>query len=146
MENIIAAVILIVAMAAIVGLTIHNMKKTNKNLTIDEFLNVYHDELIGVLQDVVALLLINIDEFVDKESYEKAIISTTIMKLEENCAEFGVDTSLFNLFNKDTLTDMLYSLLHSEKLKVFLNSVPKTVIEAKPELYDEVVVTAAHEE
>lgn len=143
MENIIAAAILVVAMACIICLTVYKMHRNNKNLTVDDFLNMYYDELIGLLQDVVALLLINIDEFDDKESYEKTIISTTIAKLEENCADFGIDTSLFNLFNREILTDKLYTLLHSEKLKVFLNAVPKDVIETKPELYDNDIIDAA---
>ena len=144
MDNIIATIIFIAAIAGIIALVAYKMYKNNNNsLTVDEFLAVHYDSVVGALQDVVALLLINIDNYPDKESYEKAIINTTIVKLEENCEAFGIGTGIFDIVNKDALTDGLYDILHKEKVNVFANTVPNIVIEAKPELYDTEVIEAA---
>lgn len=143
MDNIIATIIFILAIAGMIALVAYKMYKNNNNsLTVDEFLTVHYDSVVGALQDVVALLLINIDNFPDKESYEKAIINATIVKLEENCEAFGINAAIFDIVNKDALTDGLYDILYKEKINIFTNTLPNLVIEAKPELYDNEVVEA----
>ena len=144
MENIIAVIIFIIAIVGIIALAAYKMyKNNNKTLTIDEFLKEYYDNLINALQDVVSLLLIKIDNYPDKETYEKAIISTTLEKLNENCIEFGIDATILNLFDSEILTNMLYNLLHNEEIFIFSSTVPKDVMQAKPELYDESVIEAS---
>ena len=144
MDNILATIILILAITGMIALTVYKMYKNNNNsLTVDEFLAVHYDSVVGALQDVVALLLINIDNYPDKESYEKAIINTTIVKLEENCDAFGISAGIFDIVNKDALTNGLYDILHKEKVNVFTNTIPNAVIEAKPELYDTEVIEAS---
>lgn len=144
MDNIIGVLIFILAVTGMIVLVAYKMYKSNNNsLTIDEFLAVHYDNVVGALQDVVGLLLINIDDYSDKESYEKAIINTTIIKLEENCEAFGINSGILDIIDKDALTDGLYDILHKEKVNVFTNTVPNIIIEAKPELYDTEVIEAA---
>lgn len=143
MESIIASVIFIVAMAAIVGLVVYKTNRKNKEFTFEEFIDMYYDNFISILQDVVYILLINVDNFNSKEEYEKTIISTTIEKIYENCTEFGIDSTLLNLFDRSAVTDALYGILHDEEIIVFSGTVPKDTLEAKPNLYSEDVIAAA---
>lgn len=139
MENIIASCILIMAVAGIIALTVYKFRKQNKEITIEEFIGIYYENIIAALQDVVELLQINLDEFDDKESYDKAIISTTIDKLKENASEFGIDTALLDIFNTDALTDAIYGIFCEEEEKVF-SVIGYEAMSSTPELYNPSVV------
>lgn len=133
-ENIIASCIFITVIAAIVGLTVYKMKKQYKDFTIEQFIDYYYDNIINALQSVVLLLQINIDEFEDKESYDKVIIATTLTKLKENASEFGIDTKLLNILNIDTLTEAIYGLFCEEEATVF-SVIGSEKMNASPALY-----------
>lgn len=141
-DNYIAALVLLLCVIICIAVIIYKRKKNNQDISLDTFLSMYQQNLINVLQDVVELLMVNIDSFETKEEYERAIISTTITKLEENCEEFGINPVFFKLINKDMLSDILYSLLYTNKLNIFLNSLSKETAEATPALFDKEVVAA----
>lgn len=142
--NIIAVGILVAAVLAIIGVRIYTMRKNNVNITFDEFISMYSEQIIKVLQDVIVLLQINVEEFEDKETYEKTIISTTIDMLKENSAEFGIDAKLINLFDTDNLTEIVYTIFTGNLVKVF-SVIDADKITAKPELYESEVVAALSE-
>ena len=142
--NIIAVGILVAAVLAIIGVRIYTMRKNNVNITFDEFISMYSEQIIKVLQDVIVLLQINVDEFEDKEAYEKTIISTTIDMLKENSAEFGIDAKLVNLFDTDNLTEIVYTIFNGNLVKVF-SVIDADKIVAKSELYESEVVAALSE-
>lgn len=141
-DNYIAALVLLLCAIICIAVIVYKRKKNNQDISLDTFLSMYQQNLINVLQDVVELLMVNIDSFETKEEYERAIISTTITKLEENCEEFGINPVFFKLINKDMLSDILYSLLYTNKLSIFLNSLSKETAEAAPALFDKEVVAA----
>ena len=141
-DNYIAALVLLLCVIICIAVIVYKRKKNNQDVSLDAFLSMYQQNLINVLQDVVELLMVNIDSFETKEEYERAIISTTITKLEENCEEFGINPVFFKLINKDMLSDILYSLLYTNKLSIFLNSLSKETAEAAPALFDKEVVDA----
>ena len=142
--NIIAVGILVAAVLAIIGVRIYTMRKNNVNITFDEFISMYSEQITKVLQDVIVLLQINVEEFEDKETYEKTIISTTIDMLKENSAEFGIDAKLINLFDTDNLTEIVYTIFTGNLVKVF-SVIDADKITAKPELYESEVVAALSE-
>ena len=143
--NIIAVGILALAVFAIIGIRIYTIsKKQEKPLTFDEFMNIYGGQLIKVLQDTIVILQININEFQNKEQYEKAIISTTITKLKDHAKEFGIEQDIINLFSTVALTDMLYTFLHWNPVEVFSCLTPH-YINDNIELYDNEVAAALTE-
>lgn len=142
--NIIAVGVLVAAVLAIIGVRIYTMRKNNVTITFDDFISMYSEQIIKVLQDVIVLLQINVDEFEDKETYEKTIISTTIDMLKENSAEFGIDAKLINLFDTDNLTEIVYTVFNGNLVKVF-SVIDADKIVAKSELYESEVVAALSE-
>lgn len=142
--NIIAVSILMAAVLTIIGVRIYTMRKNNVKITFDEFISMYGEQIIRVLQDVIVLLQINAEQFEDKETYEKTIISTTIDMLKENSAEFGIDAKLVNLFDTDNLTEIIYTIFTGNLVKVF-SVIDADKIVAKPELYESEVVAALTE-
>lgn len=142
-DNIIATIIFIAAIGGLIALVVYKLRKeNNSDVTIDDFLDIYGSNLFNVLQDVVSLLSINIDEFETKEEYERAIISTTIAKLEENCDEFGISSILLKTVDREVLTNILYDILYTNKVQIFFSTLPERIIKSKPELYDEEVIEA----
>lgn len=142
--NIIAVGVLVAAVLAIIGVRIYTMHKNNVTITFDDFISMYSEQIIKVLQDAIVLLQINVDEFEDKETYEKTIISTTIDMLKENSTEFGIDAKLVNLFDTDNLTEIVYTIFNGNLVKVF-SVIDADKIVAKSELYESEVVVALSE-
>ena len=133
-DNIIAVIIFIIATAGLIALVVYKLRKENNNekVTVEDFLGLYHTNLFNVLQDVVSLLSLNIDDFETKEDYERAIISTTIAKLEENCDEFGINSALFKLVDREVLTNILYNILYTNKVQIFFSTLTEKIINSKP--------------
>ena len=143
--NIIASCIIIVAFVCMIGLAVYKLRKKNKDITMEQFINMYYDNIIDVLQDVVSILQINIEDFDSKESYEKAIIYTTIDKLKGNCVDFGIDSRILSLFNEEALTNAIYGIFDEDKKKVF-SVIGYEVVSSTPELYDESTIMKLRDE
>ena len=140
--NIIAIAVLVVAIGAIIGIRVYqHVKKNGCNLTIDEFCDTYSDQIIAVLKDVIVILQINAADFVDREHYEKCIISTTIDKIKENACELGIDKKIITIFDSDCLADMIYTIFNDNLIEVF-NVLNARQISENPEIYDETVLEA----
>lgn len=142
-DNMFAVIVFIAAMAGIIGLTAYRMHKKNNGITLDAFLDEHYEHIIGVLQDVVSILLVNIEDYPDKETYEKDIIRLTIEKLDDNCTDFGIDVGMLKLVNKDALAEGIHKILTTENVAVFTSTVPKQVMEENKELYDVNVLEVA---
>lgn len=142
--NLPAAILFILVVAGIVALTYYKMKKNNKEYSIDKFLNDNYYNLISALSDVIQILLIKVSDYPTKEAYEEDIIRETVNKLYKNSEVFGINPVLLNMVDTETLTKLLYRILKSEKVAIFINAVPKDVIQENPNLYDEEVVNEAN--
>ena len=145
--NVIASIIFIALLFAMVGLAIYKARKNSKDFSVNKFLNDNYYNLVNAISDAIQILLIKVSDYPDKESYERDIIRVTLEKLDENCEAFGIDSALFKIVDKETLTNLLYTILKSESLSLFLNAVPANVIQENQKLYDnDVVIEACAEE
>lgn len=142
-DNIFAVIIFILAMAGIIGLTIYKMYKKNNGITLEAFLDEHYEDIIGTLQDVVTILLVNVEDYPDKESYEKDIIRLTIEKLDDNCKDYDIDIGIMKLINKDALAEGIHTILTNENVTIFTSTVPKNIMEENADLYDEKVLEVA---
>lgn len=140
--NVIAVVILVLAVVAIAGVSIYRAKKNNKSLTFDDFINLYGDQIIAIMQDVIVLLKIEEVDFDTKENYQKAIIQTTIDKIKENGAEFGIDESIISLVDTEFLTEAAITIIKKCDREIFSVLEPEKIAE-RPELYSDEVVEDA---
>lgn len=136
--------IMAVAVALIAAIQIYKIRKNNKEMTMDQFIDTYGSQIIRILKDVViieqSVLKINPNLFENKEDYEKAIINTAL-KLIENSENFGIDPSIVGMFDVDTLTNIIHSIFVSHKIDIYSSIEPSDVAEHS-ELYDEDVATA----
>lgn len=137
-----ASIVFLIAIVGIVVITIIKKRKSNSEYTVSDFIDENYNKLVNVLVTVVNLLMVNVNDYPDKESYERDIIRLTVEKLYNNCDEFGIESALIKMVNKDALTNVLYDLLHKEEVKVFANNVPASVIEDNAQLYDAKVLEA----
>ena len=146
MENIITTVIFVILMSAIAALAIHKIMKNDTNMSIEEFIEIYYDNLIDVLKDSVKILSVEPSEYSDREAYLKAIIGLAIEELNNNCEGFGIDNTLFELFKPEQLTDFLYDILTRNNIFIFGDSVSVNDANANPALYTEVEMNAINAE
>lgn len=146
-SNIVGGAIVFVVVAAIIALTIYKSKKSNpsKTITFDDFIEMYGDQIIAALKDVVEILQVNMDEFDDREEYERVIISLTITKLKENSSELGIDATLVNLFDTDTLTEIVCKVFNGHAVEIF-SVLGKAVIASNVSMYSDDVVLALCED
>ena len=114
--------IMAVAVALIAAIQIYKIRKNNKGMTMDQFIDTYGSQIIRILKDVViieqSVLKINPNLFENKEDYEKAIINTAL-KLIENSENFGIDPSIVGMFDVDTLTNIIHSIFVSHKIDIY---------------------------
>ena len=142
MENIVATLIFIVLMAGIVGLVVYKMKKTNPDTTVEEFVEKYYDNLLDVLKDAVRILSVDIANYANRSEYLTAIINLAIEELNNNCEGFGIDTTMFELFNVQQVSQFLSELLERNNIFVFGDTVTKEQLNSNPNLYSNVEAEA----
>lgn len=114
--NIASICIIVAAFLVALGVRIYNYRKHNSNVKID-FINVYGDNIIKLMQDIISILQVNINDFDNTEDYEKEIIRMTIDKLKHNASEYGID--YVNLFSTKVLTEIVYDILNQNLVDVF---------------------------
>ena len=140
--NIIATIIVVIAIISIISIRLYTYsKKNNKKITLDAFMDIYGEQIIAMLKDVVLILQINIDEFDSKEEYERVIINTTIDTIKDNCSEMDIDSKIINLFDTEALGDAIYKLFNGEKLNIFSVLKPEDIAN-NTSIYEEEVVIA----
>lgn len=142
MENIAATLIFIVLMAGIVGLVVYKMKKTNPDTTIEEFVEKYYDNLLDVLKDAVRILSVDAANYANRSEYLTAIINLAIEELNNNCEGFGIDTTMFELFNVQQVSQFLSELLERNNIFVFGDTVTEDDANSNPGLYTDVEMKA----
>lgn len=142
MENIVATLIFIVLMAGIVGLVVCKMKKANPDTTIEEFVEKYYDNLLDVLKDAVRILSVDAANYANRSEYLTAIINLAIEELNNNCEGFGIDTTMFELFNVQQVSQFLSELLERNNIFVFGDTVTEDDANSNPGLYTDVEMKA----
>lgn len=142
MENIVATLVFIVLMAGIVGLVVYKMKKTNPDTTVEEFVEKYYDNLLDVLKDAVRILSVDVANYANRSEYLTAIINLAIEELNNNCEGFGIDTTMFELFNVQQVSQFLSELLERNNIFVFGDTVTEDDANSNPGLYTDVEMKA----
>lgn len=122
--GLIAGLIIVVAVAAIIGIKVYKQKKTTgATISFDEFIDAYGQQIVHVLIDVIQLLKLDNGDYEDKSEYEYTVISTAIDKLKENSTELGIDSDIIEMVDTDTLTGIVQKVLHNEVMEIFNESV-----------------------
>ena len=115
--SIIAGIIIVVICAIIIGIRVYRNRKTIVDM--DSFIDLYGDNIIAILQDVIKVLKIDMASYATKEEYETALINATINALKENSVELGIPTEVVDLIDTDSLTTIIQKILDSRKVEAF---------------------------
>lgn len=140
--SIIGIIAFILAVGIVGGIKIYQIyKKNGKKFNLKEFIDTYGDQIIAVLKDIVTFLKTSENEYSSKEEYEKAIIELTIEQIKQNYKEMGIDVSVLSLIDSNTLSTIIYDILHGNAIDIFSVLDANYIAEHKS-LYDEEVVNA----
>ena len=140
--SIIGIIVFILAVGIVGGIKIYQIyKKNGKKFNLKEFIDTYGDQIIAVLKDIVTFLKTSENEYSSKEEYEKAIIELTIEQIKQNYKEMGIDVSVLSLIYSNTLSTIIYDILHGNAIDIFSVLDANYIAEHKS-LYDEEVVNA----
>ena len=115
--SIIAGIIIVVICAVIIGIRVYRNRKTIVDM--DSFIDLYGDNIIAILQDVIKVLKIDMASYATKEEYETGLINATINALKENSVELGIPTEVVDLIDTDSLTTIIQKILNSRKVEAF---------------------------
>ena len=138
--SIIGIIVFILAVGIAGGIKIYQIyKKNNKKFNLKEFIDTYGDQIISVLKDIVTFLKTSENEYSSKEEYEKAIIELTIEQIKQNYKEMGINVSILSLIDSNTLSTVVYDILHGNAIDIFSVLDADYIIEHKC-LYDEKVI------
>lgn len=122
--GLIAGIVIVAAVAVIIGIKYYKQKKsTGVVISFDEFIDVYGQQIVHVLIDVIQLLKLDKGDYEDKSEYEYTVISVAINKLKENSTELGIDKDIIEMVDTETLTSIVQKVLHNELLDIFNESV-----------------------
>ena len=136
--NFIAGIAVIVICTIIIGIRI--FKNESKPTSIQDFIDMYGDNIISVLKDIISILKIDMDNYVTKEEYEEEVIKIAINAIKENANELGMSQDIVNLFDTDSLTKVIrnifienkcdiMSILGKETISNYTNIIDQEVVE-----------------
>ena len=140
--SIIAGIIIVVICAVIIGIRVYRNRKTVVDM--DSFIDLYGDNIIAILQDVIKVLKIDMASYATKEEYETALINATINALKENSVELGIPTEVVDLIDTDSLTTIIQKILNSRKVEAF-SVLDSETIKKNESLLDKEVVYVLEE-
>ena len=90
--NIIAVIVIALAIAGIIAIRIYTMKKNNEEITIESFMSMYSDNIIAVLQDFIQIMQVSINNYETKEEYHEALVGLCVESIKDNSTVFGIDS------------------------------------------------------
>lgn len=121
--GLIAGIVIVAAVAVIIGIKYYKQRKTaGTDISFDEFIDTYGQQIVQVLIDVIQLLKLDAAEYEDKSEYEHTVISMAIDKLKENSTELGIDKKIIEMVDTETLTNIVEKVLHNEVMEIFNES------------------------
>lgn len=131
--NFIAVSICVVFFVVIVGIRLY--KNRNTEINLDDFVDMYGDNIIQALQDAILILMIEMGNFETREEYEKAIINETIVALKKSASRFGIPDSVISLIDTDSLTRIIADCFNSNKFDC-LSALNQNVLEIHKNIVD----------
>ena len=135
--NFIAGIVIIIACAAIIGIRIY--KNGNRPTSIYDFIDMYGDNIIEILKDVIDILKVDMDNYTSKEEYEEEVIYTTITAIKENANELGMSQDIVNLFDTESLTKIIHTVFIENKFDI-ISVLGKDTINAHNNIIDQEIV------
>lgn len=142
--NIVAVIIITLAVVAIAALRIFSMKKNNEDISIENFINMYSNTIINILKDFIKVMQTSIENYETKEEYNKVLVELCVQSIKENSAEFGIDSKLLDLFNTEAIVECVCKILESNKIECF-SVLDAADIKNNEKYFDEDVVVALSE-
>ena len=113
--NFLAGIIIVILFCVILAIRLVSINRRGGKITMEEFIDIYGDNIIKALKDVIEVLRINMEDYETQEEYEAAIVATTIDALKENSVEFGVPAEIVSLFDTDALTSIIITVFNQNK-------------------------------
>lgn len=134
--GVVCAILLIVAVGGIIGVKLYKHCKDGGEFDFDYFVDEYGDAVISTLKSVISIIRISGYEFESKEQYEKMVVAMTIEEIKNKCEELGLDTSIFDYIDLESLTSLIYDILHKNKISIF-SVLNVAYIDENKKLFDE---------
>ena len=144
--NIIAVIIIALAVIGIIVIRVYTMKKNNKEITIESFMAEYSDNIIAVLQDFIQIMQVNINNYETKEEYHEALVGLCVESIKDNSTILGIDSKIVNLFDTCAIVDCVCKILESNKIECFSVLSSNEITENEKYFDEEVVVALAEAE
>ena len=144
--NIIAVIIIALAVIGIIAIRVYTMKKNNKEITIESFMAEYSDNIIAVLQDFIQIMQVSINNYETKEEYHEALVGLCVESIKDNSTILGIDSKIVNLFDTCAIVDCVCKILESNKIECFSVLSSNEIIENEKYFDEEVVVALAEAE
>ena len=137
--NFIAGIVIVVICGIILAIRLFMNHKNGSKITMNDFIELYGNNIINVLKDVIDILKIDMSSYTTKEEYETVIIESTINILKENSIEFGIPEDIVTLFDTEALTKIITNIFSDNKCDI-LSILAISTIEANKDIIDEKVV------
>ena len=144
--NIIAVIIIALAVIGIIAIRVYTMKKNNKEITIESFMAEYSDNIIAVLQDFIQIMQVSINNYETKEEYHEALVGLCVESIKDNSTILGIDSKIVNLFDTCAIVDCVCKILESNKIECFSVLSSNEITENEKYFDEEVVVALAEAE
>lgn len=136
--SIFGGLLIFVICIAIIAIRVYQNNK-NQQITMNDIIDVYGDNIVNILKDVVEVMQIDMYTFATKEAYEEEIVYTTIKKIKENYTEFGIDCVLLDYVDINTLTNIIMTIMKNNKFDIFSCLTKESILENEEILDDEIV-------
>ena len=127
--NFLAGLVILIICGIILAIRLYGNHKDGAKLTMDDFIDLYGDNIIEVLKDVIDILKISMNSYSSQEEYESVVIATTINALKENSVKFGVPSDIVDLFDTDVLTRIIVTVFNKNKCEAMSVLDSKTIKE-----------------
>ena len=144
--NIIAVIVIALAVIGIIAIRVYTMKKNNKEITIESFMAEYSDNIIAVLQDFIQIMQVSINNYETKEEYHEALVGLCVESIKDNSTILGIDSKIVNLFDTCAIVDCVCKILESNKIECFSVLSSNEITENEKYFDEEVVVALAEAE
>lgn len=131
-------ILALMVLAAGLGVVLFkHIKKSKTGEVVD--LHAYYSAILKTIKKTVSILSINMEEFTDKESYMRCVISTTIEYLKEDASDLGIPVYIIELINTEALTNIITEVINDNYFECFDVLSEETIIANQALLEDHFV-------
>ena len=117
--NIIVVFILALSCIGILFYKIHLVKKEKKEISIENVIDEYGDDIVKLLQDFIKILIVDINEFESKEEYIKELVRLCVDSIKSNSDLAFDEVRIIKLLDTEVIADIVTRVLMSNKIECF---------------------------